>query len=122
MAGMFGDAINGRADFFLQLTQAQREVSMLVQRLPFEAPLKAVEHQLASIAEWTANGRTPTAQERKSVTIGLLMFKEYDTSDDDGIYDVRSKLSSIDAYFKFWPDDKTAADPENPSYLFFTDL
>ena len=112
---MFSDAINGRADFFLQLTQAQREVSMLVQRLPFEAPLKAVEHQLASIAEWTANGRTPTAQERKSVTIGLLMFKEYDTSDDDGIYDVRPKLSSLDTYFKFWPDDKTAADPENPS-------
>ena len=47
--------------------------------------------------------------------MGLLMFKEYDTSDDDGIYDVRPKLSSLDTYFKFWPDDKTAADPENPS-------
>jgi hypothetical protein len=122
MAGMFGDTINGRSDFFVQLAKAQQELSALVQRLPYEAPLKSVEKQLASIERWTANGRTPTPSERKSVTIGLLMFKEYDTSDDDAIYDVRPKLSSLDTYFKFWPDDNTAADPNNTNYLFFTDL
>jgi hypothetical protein len=122
MAGMFGDAINQRADFFDQLAKAQQELAALLQRLPYEAPLKSVGEQLASIERWTANGRTPTLKERKGITIGLQMFKEYDASDDDGIYDVRPKISYIDAYFKFWPDDKTAADPNNSDYLFFTDL
>jgi hypothetical protein len=122
MAGMFGDKINSRSDFLSELTQAQRKLATLMARLPFEDPLQSIGKQLDAIAAWTANGRSPTKKERKSIAMGLQMFRDYESTDDADISSLSDDVGNIDTYVKFWPDDKTARDPKNVEYLFFTDL
>jgi hypothetical protein len=119
---MFGDKINSRSDFISELTQAQRKLATLVARLPFEEPLQSIGKQLDAIATWTANGRNPTLKERKSIAMGLQMFRDYESTDDADISDLSDDVGNIDTYLKFWPDDETARDPKNVDYLFFTDL
>jgi hypothetical protein len=118
MAGRFGDAINSRREFFEQLDLAEQRVAAVRSRLPDERPLEYVAEQLASIRRMTAGGRIPTPEERKAISIGIVMYKEYETTDDVDIYRLSQLLSGIDTYVKYWPDDATAADPNNADYLF----
>lgn len=122
MAGMFGDKINSRSDFFARLALAQQELARILTRLPHESTLKSVAMQLAAIRSWTANGETPTFGDRKSIDMGLRMFREYEMTDDAEIRALRAVVSSVDTYIKFWPDDATAADPNNDRYLAFSRL
>jgi hypothetical protein len=122
MAGIFGDAINNRGDFFRRLAQARHDVRKILGRLPNEPTLLSVEKQLEAIDRWTANGRTPTLDERKSIDMALRMFREFEMTDDVEIFRLRKVVSGVNHYFQFWPDDATAADPTNPDYLSSVDL
>lgn len=101
MAGWFGDKINNRQEFFEQLAEARTLSKRLVQRLPYENPLKYVEKQLEDIERWTANGRSPTADERKKVFLALVFVKEYEMTEDDEILALRTIGSGIDPYVTF---------------------
>ena len=122
MAGIFGDAINSRTDFFRRLGQAQQEIRKVLSRLPNEPTLLSVKKQLDAIGKWTANGRRPTVDERKSLDMALRMFREFETTDDVEIHRLRKTVSGVNHYVLFWPDDKTAADPKNSDYLFIADV
>ena len=122
MAGYFGDRINSRGDFLRELSAAQALSAKIAARRPHQAPIKFAEKKLAEIARWTGNGVTPTLDERRSVRIALLLHREYETTDDDEILALREMVSGIDSYVTYWPDDKCAADPRNPEYLFLADV
>ena len=59
MAGMF-DNVNNGADFFLELAKAMAQVKIVIAKNPYDETFQAVRTQLEAIAQWTANGRTPT--------------------------------------------------------------
>jgi hypothetical protein len=117
MAGIFGDDINSRADFFRQLDLAQKDLARLRKRLPFEDPLQSVARQLAAIEQWTAHDRTPTPDERESLDMALRMFREYEMTDDLEIAELRKKISGLHSYVESWPDDAVARDPNNDDDL-----
>lgn len=117
MAGWYGDKINSRREFLEELARAQAIVATLTRRLPGELPLRDAARQVVDIEQWTANGRTPTYEERDSVNLAIVLFKEYEMTDDGDILALRSMAPWITYYAKFWPDDRTAADPDNEDYL-----
>jgi hypothetical protein len=117
MAGCFGDRINSREEFFAELTRAELDVATLIERLPAEAPLKYIASQLARIREWTANGGAPSLSQRRATAMGTVMFREYETTEDEAIYRLAQTAGAVDAYVKYWPDDNVAADPDNSEYL-----
>jgi hypothetical protein len=117
MAGWFGEEIGNRDDFFRQLHVARLRSKDLAQRHPEEGPLQYVHEQLDDIARWTSNARTPTLEERKSVYMALTLSRDYEDTEDDEILALRELISGIDAYVTFWPEDKTASDPDNEDYL-----
>jgi hypothetical protein len=69
MAGIFGDQINDREQFFEQLSVAERRCKELIQLHPEEDELVSVQHQFEAIRRWTDGGRRPTASERKSLGV-----------------------------------------------------
>jgi hypothetical protein len=46
--------------------------------------------------------------------MALVLSKDWEDTEDDEIPALREL---IDAYVTFWPDDKTASDPDNEAYL-----
>jgi hypothetical protein len=112
MAGIFGDDINSRKDFFRALSEAQRKVSDALKRMPRDGTLQSTKLQLDAVANWTANGRTPTPEERESTDMGLRMYREFETTDDVELYELRNLIGGINNYFRHWPDDANAADPD----------
>src|SRR3954467_5965152 len=110
MAGIFGDEINGRAEFFRELARAIRAVTRLLRR-PNEGVLRSVQDQLQAIEAWTANGRTPSLDERNKPSLSLLMYREFQGSRDGDIVALNDVVAGVHNYFQFWPDDPTAADP-----------
>lgn len=117
MAGIFGDDINDRAQFFEQLALAEHECSALIQKHPDEEELVAVQRQLQAIRAWTHQGRTPTVKERESLDMGLRLFREYEMTDDDELAVFRDRISVLHSYLEAWPTDRVAADPNNDDYL-----
>jgi len=117
MAGVFGDTINSRADFQKELDDVKLLCERAVQRLPGERLLGSVLRQLEALQTWTANGRTPTPDERKRIVMGIQMYREYEMTDDDELYGLRGRVGALNNYVNHWPDDKTAADPNNADYV-----
>lgn len=117
MAGIFGEAINSRSDFFVELSKAKSACAALRNAIPVAETLGAVWRQLEAIERWTANGRTPTRDERMSLDMSLRMFREYETTDNIDIYKLTGIVSAVHVYVRHWPDDATASDPSNREYL-----
>jgi hypothetical protein len=117
MAGIFGDVINSRADFVRALSDAKRQVGDALKRLPNDPTMGAAHLQLAGIENFIAQGRTPTLDERKSVDMGVRMYREFETTDDVELYHLRNLVGEVATYFLFWPDDNAAADPDSRQYL-----
>jgi hypothetical protein len=116
MAGVF-DAIDGRADFFDALENAIAQVQRVIAKHPKDVNFTAVLNQLEAIAEWTANGRTPTEAERGKIGMGLRLHREYEVIDDLEIDGLKKLVTPLNNYFRYWPDDATARDPDNFTYL-----
>jgi hypothetical protein len=117
MAGIFGDDVNNRADFFRKLSEVTDACRRLIKRLPHEDTLQAVLAQLQAIEVWTAHGRTPTERERGSLDMALRMFREYEMTDDVEIFELRGGVSAVHSYVEHWPSDAIAADSDNDRYL-----
>lgn len=117
MAGIFGDEINNRRDFFEQFELALDRCRELILAHPEELTLISVQMQLEAVRVWTTHGRTPTLSERESLDMSLRMFREYEMTDDVEIFRFRDLISGIHSYVEEWPDDDVAADPKNPDYL-----
>jgi hypothetical protein len=117
MAGIFGDDINSRRDFFAELEIAHVTCRELIDSHPDEDTLISVRLQLDAISQWTANGRTPTPAERESIDMGIRVFREYEATLDAGLEKFRDRISTLHSYIKFWPTDEIAADENNDEYL-----
>ena len=113
MAGIFGDEINSRQDFFQTLQQGKALVTLLVSKRPNEFNLKSVQTQIEAIEAWTANGRKPTLEERGKVALGYRLHREYEGTSDPEIYALKELASAIQNYVRHWPDDAVARDPNN---------
>jgi hypothetical protein len=113
MAGIFGDSIDSRSDFFRVLAHAQRTATSALRRMPADPTLNSVKRQLDAIEQWTANGRTPTEGERNSVGLGLRMLREFEGFDDEDVAALTDAATSIQNYVRHWPDDAAARDPNN---------
>lgn len=96
--------IRSRAEFFQVLeqciavaTQKNRESSFWV----FDSILK----QLQAIREWTANGRTPTEEERSELTMGYYAVREFDDEIDGEFGEFLEWVVQLAGYFEEWPED-----------------
>ena len=112
MAGVFGDDINSRADFQKALALAQQKIVPALQRMPQDPALQSMQKQLDAIGQWTANGGTPTPDQRRSITMGLTMYRQFEGTRDVEEYELRELAGGINNYLKYWPDDAKAADPD----------
>jgi hypothetical protein len=117
VAGVFGDRINNRSDFHKELDEVKTYVERVIQRLPHERLLSSVHKQLEALQAWTIGGRTPTPDERKSIIMGIQIYREYEMTDDDDLDRLKGRVGSLNNYVKHWPDDKVATDPNNGIYL-----
>jgi hypothetical protein len=114
------DKINSRRDFFAELEIAHVTCRELIDLHPDEDTLISVRlssAQLDAISQWTANGRTPTPDERESIDMGIRVIREYEATLDAGLEKFRDRISTLHSYIKFWPTDEVAADENNDEYL-----
>jgi hypothetical protein len=117
MAGIFGDDINDRSDFFRELARAKQVALRVLKRFSGDPSLQAIFTQLEAIEQWTANGRTPTDDERGKVGMAIRMLREFEGPIDPEIFELKKLVLGVDPYFRYWPDDATASDPNNFDYL-----
>src|ERR1051326_9214221 len=77
MAGVYGE-INSRDDFFRLIDEARAITGGMLKAQPRNWTIESIDTQLDAMKRWTAGGRVPTQDERKSIKIGLLAVRELD--------------------------------------------
>ena len=102
---MARDDIQSRAEFFEVLADELGRVKALKAKTPDYWVWANIENQLEAIRGWTANGRTPTAKERKSIDVGLITVRELEPAPDLESYRFNQGLHGLNYYFGHWPDD-----------------
>jgi adenine C2-methylase RlmN of 23S rRNA A2503 and tRNA A37 len=117
MAGVFGPEIDSRADFLNRLDEAGKLASSMVASRPNDKTLNVVRNQLDAVAQWSANGRAPTLEERNRIDMGYRMYREYDDDPDPEVQRLEELAKVLSNYVRYWPDDRTASDPKNGDYL-----
>lgn len=121
MAGVFGDAINSRNDFLSVLHWAKVHAAAALKKRPNDPTLLVVTRQITAIESWIANGRTPALDERKQIDLGLRMYREFEFDADAEIQQLRFEATLVQNYFRYWPDDSVARDPNNKDYVPYAD-
>jgi hypothetical protein len=106
MAGIYGE-INSRADFETVLNEALSDGQALLAKRPGDDTIDAIIRQLEAVKAWSANGRTPTEDERGWIDIGVRASREFEG--DDEAYAWTRALYALDAYIEDWPSDEKAA-------------
>jgi hypothetical protein len=74
--------------------------------------MEAIMCQLDAMKRWTANGRNPTRDERRSISINLIVSRELQGVPEDlpnDLYEYLQKLIELSGYFKEWLTDEKAA-------------
>jgi hypothetical protein len=112
---MSSEVIQSRADFHRVLSVAVRQLSDRMRKTPRFAPYENIELQLDAMRRWTADGRTPTEDERQSIDIGLIAVRELEPADTDEDEEFITNLHELNFYFENWPDDPNVA-ATTPSY------
>jgi hypothetical protein len=102
---MANDDIQSRTEFFEVLAQALDKVKALKAKTPTYWVWSNIEKQLEAIRSWTADGRTPTTEERKKIDIGLITVRELEPTEDLERYNFNQSLHGLNYYFSHWPDD-----------------
>jgi hypothetical protein len=97
--------ITSRHDFQLALDEALVKIGELVRHAPKFQPYQEIEIQLDAMKRWTANGREPTEDERKSINIGLTIIRELDPQPDLDMYERQELFKACHHYFRQWPAD-----------------
>ncbi len=95
--------ICSRAQFQAALSEALGVAADLVRSAPSFAPYQTIEAQVGAMGRWTADGREPTADERASITIGLVILRELDPQPDATMYAKQELLRACHHYFRVWP-------------------
>jgi hypothetical protein len=90
-------------DFLKELHDVKLLCELIMQRLPRERLLESVHRQLEALQTWTADRRTPTREERKRIVMGIQMYREYETTDDDELYKLRGRVGELNNYVNHWP-------------------
>lgn len=120
MAGIFGDTINSREDFFAELNRALELVDKVLGKAKSDPTIQSVKQQLLFMKKCSADGREPTIEERWSVDAALRLQREYEVIDDwDDLYDLKEIVEGLENYFNYWPSDELAADEENDERIDF---
>lgn len=96
--------LTNRADFFEVLEQTRVEVEGLVNKDAPPGPLASIAKQLGVIKSQTANGRTPTEDERDAISIGLIAVRELEPASDEAMSNLMKRLHELNGYFREWPD------------------
>jgi hypothetical protein len=97
--------IQDRAGFFVALAKAIADSRRLDGAPPGFAPLETILHQLEMITAWTANGRPPTKDERRSITMGITIVRELEPAPTDALLHYTELIHELGFYFKLWWDD-----------------
>jgi len=96
--------LTNRADFFEVLDQTLVEANGLAANGPGFGPMQSVADQLGIMKAQTANGRTPTEDERDAITIGLIAVRELEPPSSEAEGDFIERLHELNGYFREWPD------------------
>lgn len=94
--------IKSRAQFFDVLAEVIQQAEDELEKWP---ALEAILTQLYAVRRWTANGRKPTFDERKSFTAGRIAARQFEGTNDLYWYDFSDKVGDIWMYFKCWRTD-----------------
>jgi hypothetical protein len=97
--------IQDRADFFHVLDDAIADTRRLGGGPPLRPPLESILYQLEMMTVWTRNGRQPTKDERRSISIGELVVRELEPAARDDLDEYMKHLYELTFYFKLWWDD-----------------
>ncbi len=95
--------IASREDFFRVLSQARAVVKKQLDGAPGDVVFMAIGQQLDAMQEWTADGRTPSEEERARVCIGVIGVRELDGSPNEEVQKFAEWLNELNAYFEDWP-------------------
>ena len=72
--------------------------------------------QLGAMRRWSANDRSPTDEERKHVSIGLIAVRELVDTGDPAMDEYADWLAELNNYFEDWPTDKEAAEADADAF------
>jgi hypothetical protein len=97
--------VTDRAAFFDQLDLAIAKTKKLISENPSWEMLHSFARQLDAMKQWSANGRKPAFDERKSITMGRAAQREIQGTNDMEWYDYMQQITELDSYFKFWRSD-----------------
>jgi hypothetical protein len=94
-----------RQDFFDVLAETEKDAARFARKTPGYPPFGGILRQLRTMQGATANGRTPSADERDSISIGLIAIRELDPEHSDEMADFIDRLHELNGYFREWPPD-----------------
>jgi hypothetical protein len=115
MAGVYGN-IGSRADYFVTLDKAiQRSKALLAKQAQYSV-IENIDMQLDAMRRWSANDRSPTDEERKRVSIGLIAVRELVDTGDPAMDEYADWLAELNNYFEDWPTDKEAAEADADAF------
>lgn len=108
MAGVYG-RLNSRADFFRVLAEALDTARRGLAIEPRSHMTQIALRQLEAMQAWTANGRTPTADEQNRIDVGVRAGRELSDTGRPETEEWVQQLTELDNYFQGWPTDAEAA-------------
>ena len=92
MAGVYGNT-GSRADYFVTLDKAiQRSKALLAKQAQYSV-IENIDMQLDAMRRWSANDRSPTDEERKRVSIGLIAVRELVDTGDPAMDEYAERIS-----------------------------
>lgn len=111
--------IRSREDFLVVLAELTRETGVLETSNPDYPLFGSLRRQLEAIAQWSANGRNPTPDERRSLNIGVVLAREFDQPPRE-LKRWAARLSELNFYVLHWRDDASwnAMDDEDDNLYF----
>jgi hypothetical protein len=99
------DIVTDREAFFRLLGEAIDTTARLMVASPTYELLHHFSRQLEAMRNWTANGRKPTFDERRSVTLGVTAQRELQGTTDPEWSSYMMLVTALSSYFKFWRTD-----------------
>jgi hypothetical protein len=107
-------SIASRDDFFRVLAEVQEFMRRLLGYSPDEPTLRSIAGQLEAMRRWTAEGRTPRPEERRSLDFGARGARELGAG-DAALEALAHKLFALQDYFASWPGDEHLAPAATPT-------
>jgi hypothetical protein len=97
--------IHSRADFFRVLDEAITETLQKITASPDWKILEVFMRQLMFMRATTSGGRKPLFEERKRISLGVILVRELESPPDVDWEYYKDKLMDLDFYYKLWQTD-----------------